>query len=78
LPYKWSVKGLCNIPAPGGVVGPCIECEHVSCIEVRELVKLPCGICGRPIGYGNLYRYRFPSDRVHFICEENGGEQQYS
>lgn len=44
-----------RIHPPGHDLGPCLDCRHTSCAELRRRAAMICLCCEQPIGYGGEY-----------------------
>lgn len=40
---------------PGSQRGPCVDCVHIDCAEIRADAQRICPACGAPIGYGRRF-----------------------
>ena len=39
------------VSEPGTEYGPCNECEHTDCANLRRQAEAECSACGQPIEY---------------------------
>lgn len=59
-----------RIPRPGTEGGPCVECHHRECRELRDDAAEICPECGDPCGFDRLLFERWRDRRrVHANCE---------
>lgn len=53
---------------PGEKYGPCIDCKHDECCQLREIAAVICHLCGALIGFRQAFCYDADHRQVHFIC----------
>ena len=73
--------GWITIPAIGTKLGPCKEpCEHLDCMDNRNMANTPCEYCTQPIGYHTPFYQVDKEDGskglVHYICIEKYYERE--
>lgn len=53
---------------PGEKYGPCRDCHHDECRQLREIAAVICHLCGSLIGYRRAYCLDADLRQVHFTC----------
>ncbi|RJX17704.1 MAG: hypothetical protein C4570_07825 [Ammonifex sp.] len=60
-----------TLPKPGTEYGPCEKpCKHRDCNLTKQMAETPCGLCGKPIGYGTRFYMTAVNQLAHAACEE--------
>ena len=61
-----------HIPQPGTEHGPCIDCDHIDCGQMRDIAASICRYCGCEIGYDRqLFSDDQPNQYCHRTCREH-------
>jgi hypothetical protein len=64
--------GWMSLPRPGTLCGPCAgACEHVDCLQTRDMAETCCVVCGELIGYDRPFYDVGPTGKMvlaHTVC----------
>jgi hypothetical protein len=59
-----------RLSKPGTEYGPCESCEHIDCLQTRNMARKQCHYCEQEIGFDNRFYQLEDKSLVHADCHE--------